>query len=157
MALTRINNNISAINANRNLRTTSNDLSKSLERLSSGLRINRASDDAAGLTISENLRAQINGLNRAVDNASDAINLVNTAEGALIETTSRLQRIRVLAIQAANSGTNDSVALQAIQDEIETSIQEITRIADTTQFATRRLLNGEHQNTASVTGGTGLG
>ncbi|MCB9770262.1 MAG: hypothetical protein H6752_18855 [Candidatus Omnitrophica bacterium] len=80
MALTRINNNISAINANRNLRTTSNDLSKSLERLSSGLRINRASDDAARLTISENLRAQISGLNRAVDNASDAINLVNTAE-----------------------------------------------------------------------------
>ena len=157
MALTRINNNISAINANRNLRTTSNDLSKSLERLSSGLRINRASDDAAGLTISENLRAQINGLNRAIDNASDAINLVNTAEGALIETTSRLQRIRVLAIQAANSGTNDSVALQAIQDEIETSIQEITRIAETTQFATRRLLNGEHQNRATVTGGTGLG
>lgn len=157
MALTRINNNISAINANRNLRATSVDLGKSLERLSSGLRINRASDDAAGLTISENLRAQINGLNRAIDNASDAINLVNTAEGALIETTARLQRIRVLAIQAANSGTNDSVALQAIQDEIDTSIQEITRIADTTQFATRRLLNGENQNTATVTGGSALG
>ena len=105
MALTRINNNISALNANRNLRATSRDLGISLERLSSGLRINRAADDAAGLTISENLRAQINGLNRAIDNSADAISLVNTAEGALIETTNRLQRIRVLAVQAAHAAS----------------------------------------------------
>lgn len=157
MALTRINNNISAINSNRNLRATSADLQRSLERLSSGLRINRAADDAAGLTISENLRSQINGLNQAIDNSSTAINLVNTAEGALIETTNRLQRIRTLAIQAANTGTNDSVALQAIQDEIETSIAEITRIGSDTQFATRRLLNGEHANSAEIVGGTNLG
>ncbi|MCG3199117.1 MAG: hypothetical protein GHCLOJNM_03626 [bacterium] len=157
MALTRINNNISAINANRNLSVTSRDLARTLERLSSGLRINRASDDAAGLSISENLRAQINGLNRAVENANDAINLVNTAEGALTETTNRLQRIRTLAIQAANTGTNDSVALQAIQDEIETSIAEITRIGNDTQYATRRLLNGENSNTATITGGSSLG
>lgn len=149
MGLTRINNNISAINANRNLMSTDKALKTSLERLSSGLRINRAADDAAGLTISENLRSQINGLNRAIDNASDAINLVNTAEGALIETTNRLQRIRELAVQAAN-GTNDSVALQAIQDEIETSIQEITRIGTDTQFATQRLLNGDFANRATL-------
>jgi flagellin len=149
MGLTRINNNVAAINANRNLNTTSRALQVSLERLSSGLRINRAADDAAGLSISENLRAQINGLNRAIDNASEAINLVNTAEGALTETTNRLQRIRVLAVQAANTGTNDAVALQAIQDEIETGIQEITRIGNDTQFATRRLINGENANTAS--------
>ena len=148
MGLTRINNNISALNANRNLQNTDRALKTSLERLSSGLRINRASDDAAGLTISENLRSQVNGLNRAIDNASDAINLVNTAEGALIETTNRLQRIRELSVQAAN-GTNDSVALQAIQDEIETSIAEITRIGNDTQFATQRLLNGDFANSAT--------
>ena len=148
MGLTRINNNISALNANRNLGATDRALKTSLERLSSGLRINRAADDAAGLTISENLRSQINGLNRAIDNSSDAINLVNTAEGALIETTNRLQRIRELAVQAAN-GTNDSVALQAIQDEIETSISEITRIGNDTQFATQRLLNGDFANSAN--------
>jgi flagellin len=157
MALTRINNNIAAINANRNLSATGKALSTSLERLSSGLRINRASDDAAGLTISENLRSQINGLNQAVENASTAINLVNTAEGALNETTARLQRIRTLAVQASNSGTNDTVALQAIQDEIETSISEITRIGNDTQFATRRLINGDNSNTVSFLDGANLG
>ncbi|MCG3199116.1 MAG: hypothetical protein HUU16_08875 [Candidatus Omnitrophica bacterium] len=153
MALTRINNNIAAVNANRNLNQTSSALRISLERLSSGLRINRAADDAAGLTISENLRSQINGLNQAIDNASSAINLVNTAEGALTETTNRLQRIRTLAVQAANTGTNDAVALQAIQDEIETSIAEITRIGNDTQFATRRLLNGDNANTLTFRDG----
>ncbi len=157
MALTRINNNISALNAIRSLNATSADLQVSLERLSSGLRINRAADDAAGLTISENLRSQINGLNQAIDNASTAINLINTAEGALSETTARLQRIRTLAVQAANTGTNDSIAIQAIQDEIRTSIEEITRIGADTQFANRRLLNGAHTNTATFLGGTGLG
>ena len=155
--LTRINNNIGALNASRNLNTTSIALGRSLERLSSGLRINRAADDAAGLTISENLRSQINGLNQAIDNASSALNLVNTAEGALAETTNRLQRIRTLAVQAANTGTNDSVALRAIQDEIQTSIAEITRIGNDTQFATRRLINGDNANSASMqTTGTGI-
>ena len=157
MSLSRINNNVSAFNANRNLNATSNYLSKAIERLSSGLKINRASDDAAGLTISENLRSQINGLNQAIDNANSAINLVNTAEGALNETTSRLQRIRVLAVQAANTGTNDSVALQAIQDEIQTSIEEITRIGNDTQFGSRRLINGDNANTAAMQAvGTGI-
>lgn len=157
MALTRINNNIGALNASRNLNITSMALSKSLERLSSGLRINRAADDAAGLTISENLRSQINGLNQAIDNASSAISLVNTAEGALAETTNRLQRIRTLAVQAANTGTNDSVALRAIQDEIQTSVAEITRIGNDTQFATRRLINGDNANSVAMqTTGTGI-
>ncbi len=157
MALTRINNNVSAINANRNLNETSSRLSESITRLSSGLRINRAADDAAGLTISENLRSQINGINQAVDNASSAINVVNTAEGALNETTTLLQRIRTLSVQAANTGTNDSTALQAIQDEIATSISEITRIGNDTQFGSRKLINGENANTATFqSAGTGI-
>lgn len=154
MVLTRINNNVSAINSNRNLYANSTQLSRSLERLSSGLRINRAADDAAGLSISETQRSQIRGLNRALSNAQDAIGLINTAEGALTETTNRLQRIRELAIQALNSGGSDTNAIQAAQDEIETSIQEITRIADTTQFSTRILLNGDNKNSVSVRANT---
>lgn len=157
MALTRINNNIAALTANRTLQMTSRDLNISLERLSSGLRINRSSDDAAGLAVAENLRTQINGLNQAIDSVAGAINLVNTAEGALTETSARLQRIRVLAVQAGNTGTNDPNALEAIQNEIESSIQEITRIAETTQFASRLLLNGDNENTVGVVGGTSLG
>jgi flagellin len=158
MGLTRINNNISAINATRNLNVTGSSLQKSLERLSSGLRINRAADDAAGLTISERQRSQIRGLTRAISNAQDGIGLINTAEGALNETTSRLQRIRELAVQAANSGGLDIEAIQAAQDEINTSIEEITRIGNDTQFSTRRLLNGDFQNAAAVKSGTpGLG
>lgn len=154
MVLTRINNNVSAINANRNLNQVSFALARSLERLSSGLRINRAADDAAGLSISERQRSQIRGLNRAVANAQDAIGLINTAEGALNETTNRLQRIRELAIQALNTGGSDAEAVQAAQDEIETAIQEITRIGDTTQFSTRILLNGDNESRAAIRAGT---
>lgn len=157
MVLTRINNNVSAFNAARNLGTTSAQLGRSLERLSSGLRINRAADDAAGLSISESQRSQIRGLSRAIANAQDAISLVNTAEGALNETTTRLQRMRELAVQASNTGGNDAAAIQAIQDEIEQSIAEITRIADTTQFGTRKVLNGSAAATATVVTGTSNG
>ncbi|HNT37097.1 MAG TPA: flagellin, partial [bacterium] len=122
MTITRINNNIAAINATSNLNRTTFDLEKSLERLSSGLRINRASDDASGLTISEKLRSQIRGLNQALKNAEDAVSLVNTAEGALDETTSILQRIRELAVKAANTGGLDINAIQAAQDEIDSAI-----------------------------------
>jgi flagellin len=152
--VTRINNNIPAFNASRQLSTTGNNLEKSLERLSSGLRINRASDDAAGLTISERQRSQINGLAQAIANSQDAIGLINTAEGALNETTSRLQRIRALAIQAANSGTQDPDAIQAAQDEIAQSIQEITRIGNDTQFSTLKLLDGSNAATAAVQAGS---
>jgi len=156
VTITRINNNIAAINATRNLNRTTFDLEKSLERLSSGLRINRASDDASGLTISEKLRSQIRGLNQALKNAEDAVSLVNTAEGALDETTSILQRIRELAVKAANTGGLDINAIQAAQDEIDSAIQEITRIGQDTQFSTRRLLNGGNAITASAATGYGV-
>lgn len=154
MVLTRINNNVSALNASRNLNQTSLELARSLERLSSGLRINRAADDAAGLSISERQRSQIRGLRRAIANAQDAISLVNTSEGALNETTNRLQRIRELAVQAANSGGQDADAIQAAQDEIETAIAEITRIGNTTQFSTRLLLNGDNANSVAIRAGS---
>ncbi len=143
MSISRVVNNISAINANRNLDKTGRALQKSIERLSSGLRINRASDDAAGMVVANNLRTQVQGLNQAVTNASDGINLVNVAEGALDETTTRLNRIRQLSIQAANTAVNDLKARRAIQDEIFQSIDEVTRIANTTQFASNYLLNGD--------------
>jgi flagellin len=143
MSITRINNNVAALNANRNLNVTGRSLSKSIERLSSGLRINRAGDDAAGLTVATRIRSQVRGLDRAIMNAQDGINLINVAEGALEEVTSRLDRIRVLAIQAANTGVNDLQARQALQDEVFQSIDEITRIAETTQYSTNFLLNGD--------------
>src|SRR5256886_14736670 len=103
----RINQNIPAMNAYNNLATNSNQMSKSLERLSSGFRINRAADDAAGLSVSEGLRAQIGGLKVAVKNAQDGINVVQTAEGAMNEVHSILQRMRDLSVQASNSGPQD--------------------------------------------------
>ena len=143
MSITRINNNVGAIIANHNIEKTGRTLEKSIERLSSGLRINRAGDDAAGLTVATRLRSQVQGLDRAVMNAQDGINVVNVAEGALQEVTQRLDRIRVLSIQAANTGVNDVQARQALQDEVFQSIDEITRIANTTQFSKNRLLNGD--------------
>ena len=143
MSISRIQNNISASNANRNLNVTSAKLSKNIERLSSGLRINRAGDDAAGLSVANRLRTQTQGLNQAVTNASDGINLINVAEGALDETTTRLNRIRTLAVTAANTSVNDSKARSAIQDEVFQSIDEISRIANTTQFGGNFLLNGD--------------
>src|SRR5207248_290910 len=117
MALT-INTNIDAMNAYRNLNSTSHSLSTSLERLSSGLRINSASDDAAGLSISQNLQSQIDGFKQASRNAQDAINLLQTADGALTETTNLLQRVRDLAVQAANTGANDQSSRDAIGSEV---------------------------------------
>src|SRR6056297_1542181 len=115
----RINQNIAAFNAYRNLNQTQNSLSGSLEKLSSGFRINRAADDASGLASSENLRSQIGGLKVAMRNAQDAVSLVQTAEGAQNEVHSILQRMRDLTVQAGNSGTTDSVGTKAINDEIE--------------------------------------
>src|SRR5215510_7688618 len=112
----RINQNIAAFNAYRNLSVTDGQMSKSLEKLSSGFRINRAADDAAGLAISEGLRSQIGGLKVAVRNAQDGISVVQTAEGALTETTSILQRMRDLAVQSAND-SNDDDSRDAIQSE----------------------------------------
>jgi flagellin len=137
----RINQNISALNAWRNLQTTDGTMSKSLERLSSGLRINRAADDAAGLAISEKMRGQIKGLNQARTNAQDAISLIQTAEGGLNETHSILQRMRELSVQAASDTSTDADRAQ-IQKEVDQLASEITRISNTSEFNTKNLLAG---------------
>jgi flagellin len=129
----RINTNIDALNAQRNLGMSALAFSKSVEKLSSGLRINRAADDAAGLGISETLRSQVKGLNQAVRNAQDGISLVQTGEGALNEVSSMLQRIRELAVQYAN-GTNDSNAQASIQAEADALQTTITSIGSNTKF-----------------------
>ena len=128
-----IQHNIAAINSYRNLSTNQSALSKNLEKLSSGYKINRAGDDAAGLAISETMRSQINGLNQAVNNANDAVGLIQTAEGALTETHSMLQRMKTLTTQAAN-GTYTKTARDNIQAEINALNKEIGRIATTTEF-----------------------
>jgi flagellin len=138
----RINNNMMAINAHRQLGVTNNASAKTLEKLSSGLRINRAGDDAAGLAISEKMRGQIRGLNMASKNAQDGISLIQTAEGALTETHAILQRMRELAVQSAND-TNVEVDRGEIQKEIDQLAAEITRISETTQFNTQDLLTGK--------------
>jgi flagellin len=138
----RVNNNIAALNAYRNLSVTDGQMSKSLEKLSSGFRINRAADDAAGLAISEGLRSQIGGLKVAVRNTQDGISVVQTAEGALTETTSILQRMRDLSVQAANDGGLNADAKGNIQKEITQLKSELTRIADTTKFNGSKLLDG---------------
>lgn len=128
-----IQHNIAAINSYRNLSINQSALSKNLEKLSSGYKINRAGDDAAGLAISETMRSQINGLNQAVNNANDAVGLIQTAEGALTETHSMLQRMKTLTTQAAN-GTYTQTARNNIQAEIDALNKEIGRIATTTEF-----------------------
>ena len=138
----RINNNIMALNAHRQLGINQTNASKSMERLSSGMRINRAGDDAAGLAISEKMRGQIRGLKQASRNAQDGISLIQTAEGALNETHAILQRMRELAVQASTD-TNTEVDRGEIQKEIDQLAGEITRIADTTEFNTQTLLDGK--------------
>ncbi len=130
----RINNNIMAFNANRNLGSSNTALGKSLEKLSSGYRINRAGDDAAGLVISQKLRAEIGGLKQATRNAQDGISFVQTAEGALAEVHNMFGRMRDLAVQAAND-TNDANARTAIKSEIDALSAEIVRIGTDTTFA----------------------
>jgi flagellin len=137
----RINNNIAAQNAYRNLSITDGQMSKSLEKLSSGYRINRAADDAAGLSISEGLRSQIGGLKVAVRNAQDGISVVQTAEGALTETHSILQRMRDLSVQAASTGSQDSDARSAAQTEFVQLNAELDRISTTTAFGGQKLLD----------------
>src|SRR3712207_7864596 len=140
----RVNNNIAAFNAYRNLNVTDGAMSKALEELSSGLRSNRAADDAAGLAISEGLRSQIGGLKVAVRNAQDGVAVVQTAEGALTETHSILQRMRDLAVQAANSGGLNDDAKGNIQSEVVQLKAELDRIANTTTFNGKKLLDGSY-------------
>ncbi|MGV8846775.1 flagellin N-terminal helical domain-containing protein [Tessaracoccus sp.] len=146
----RINNNIAAMNAHRNLTATDTAMGKSLEKLSSGLRINRAADDAAGLAISEGLRAQIGGLKQATRNAQDGISVAQTAEGALTETTSILQRMRDLSVQAANGGSVDTNGQAAANKEFAQLKTELDRIATTTKFGSQALTDGTYNGTFQV-------
>jgi len=146
-----INTNISSLNAQRNLNTSQNALALSLQRLSSGLRINSAKDDAAGLAISQRFTAQINGLNQAARNASDGISLAQTAEGALGEITNNLQRIRELAVQSRNA-TNSTTDRAALQTEAAQLRAEIDRVAASTAFNGVKLLDGSFTNAAFQVG-----
>jgi flagellin len=141
MGLT-INTNIEALNASRNLNQTENMLSQSMQRLSSGLRINSAADDVAGYAISQRLQGQVNGLNQAALNSQDAISLAQTAQGSLNDVTQMLQRIRELAVQYANGTTSESDK-EAIEAESEQLKEEITRVGTTTKFNEVELLSAE--------------
>lgn len=145
----RINNNVTALVAQGNLGKTQMGLSQSIERLSSGLRINRGADDAAGLTISEKLRGQIRGLNRAAVNAQDGISLIQTAEGALNEDASMLNRLRELAIQSQDDALTSGDRLE-IQKEVDQLVDEIDRVALTTEFNTKKLLDGSASSLVST-------
>ncbi|AMB58765.1 flagellin [Microterricola viridarii] len=149
----QINTNIAANNSYRNLSITQNDLSKSLEKLSSGLRINRAADDAAGLAISEGLRSQVGGLTVAARNAQDGISVIQTAEGALTEVHSILQRVRDLAVQSGND-SNNAKSREAIATEVTALGAELTRIGASTNFNGIKLLDGSN---ASLTFQVGAG
>jgi flagellin len=140
-----INTNVMSLNAQRNLTTSSSALATSLQRLSSGLRINSAKDDAAGLAISNRMTTQINGLNQAVRNANDGISLAQTTEGALQEVTNNLQRIRELAVQSANATNSDSDR-KALDQEVQQRLEEIQRIASQTSFNGRKVLDGSFGN-----------
>ena len=144
MALT-VNTNVASLNAQRNLGSSSNNLATSLERLSSGSRINSAKDDAAGLQISNRLTSQINGLGVAVKNANDGVSIAQTAEGALQETTTILQRMRDLALQSAN-GSNSDTDRESLQKEVTQLKSEIDRISSTTSFGGQKLLDGSFGN-----------
>ncbi|MDZ4722879.1 MAG: flagellin [candidate division Zixibacteria bacterium] len=147
----RINHNLAAMNANRNLKMTTNAVSKSMQKLSSGFRINAAADDPAGLVISEQFRSQIAGLNRAIQNSEGSINMIQTAEGALTEINNLLVSMRELAIHAANEGFNDVDQLAADQAELANAIKTIDRIAANTQFGTKKILDGSKDNIATIT------
>jgi len=138
-----VNTNVSSLNAQRQLFNSGNALSTSFERLSSGFRINRAADDAAGLQITDRMTSQVQGLDQAVRNANDAISLTQTAEGALQEVTQSLQRVRQLAVQSQN-GINTSADRVALQKEVSALKTEISRVAQTTQFAGVDLLSGTY-------------
>ncbi|MCP3700667.1 MAG: flagellin, partial [Aliivibrio sp.] len=137
-----VNTNVSAMTAQRYLNQATEHLNQSMERLSSGSRINSAKDDAAGLQISNRLKSQMSGLDVAVRNANDGISIAQTAEGAMNESTNILQRMRDLALQSSN-GSNSLQDRQAIQEEADALNDELNRIAETTSFGGRRLLNGQ--------------
>jgi flagellin len=153
----RINTNIMALDAYRNLNTTNDALASSLEKLSSGYRINRAADDASGLVISQNLDKQISGLKQATQNAQDGISVVQTAEGALTQVNSMLQRIHDLIVQSANTASSDNTARTAAQNEIVQLRDEIDRIGNTTAFGNQNLLDGSFGAQAGQLSSTATG
>ncbi|MAF15387.1 MAG: flagellin [Marinomonas sp.] len=144
-----VNTNTSSLNAQNQMMKSGSQLDTAYERLSSGMRINSAKDDAAGLQISNRLTSQVNGLNQAVRNANDGISLAQTAEGALDETTSMLQRMRTLAIQSAN-GSNTTEDRAALQQEVQQLGAEMDRIANTTTFGGQKLLDGSYSGKFQV-------
>jgi len=149
----RINLNSAALQSSRVLRSNDDMVTRSIERLSSGYKINRAADNPAGLAISEALRAQIGGLKQAISNTQDAVNMVKTAEGALTEVHSLLRSMRDLAVHALNTGAVDATQLAADQAQIRSAIEALNRIADTTAFGGRKLLDGTAGVQAQVTSG----
>ena len=152
-----INHNMNAMNAHRNVGINTTSSGKSMEKISSGLRINRAGDDAAGLAISEKMRGQIRGLDQASSNAQDGISLIQTAEGALSETHSILQRMKELATQSSNGTLDDDVDRAAIQTEVNKLSEEIDRIATTTNFNGKKLLDGSIGASSTKIDGYGKG
>lgn len=151
MSLT-VNFNSSSLNAYRNLSASDSSLSKSIERLSSGYRINTAADDPAGLVISEKLKAQVGGLNQAISNAGDAVNMIKTAEGALTQVNSLLASMRDLAVHAANAGANDAASVAADQQQISNALASINKISEETQFGQKKLLDGSAGIKTTITG-----
>jgi len=148
----RINLNSAALNAHRNLSGTDNAVSKSIERLSSGYKINNAADDPAGLVISEKLRAQIGGLAQAIKNGGDATNMIKTAEGALTQVNTLLRSMRDLAVHAANTGANDAASISADQSQIANALASINKISEETQFGQKKLLDGSAGVQTTITG-----
>ena len=148
----RINNNVQSLNSHRNLLVNNAKMAKTLEKLSSGMKINRAADSPASLVISEQMRAQIAGLNQAIDNSETAVSLVQTTEANMAEINNLLVSIRQLAIHASNEGVNDEIMLAADQNEIDNALETIDRIASQAQFGTKRLLDGSRGAVGSTTG-----
>ncbi len=148
----RINHNISAINAHRNLKANDEKLTRTLQKLSSGLQVSRSADGPAKLVISEQMRAQIAGLKQAIDNSETAISLVQTTEANMSEISSLLTSVRQLAIHAANEGANDDVMLQADQNEIRNALDTVNRISEQAQFGNKRLLDGSNGASGFATG-----
>ena len=149
MALSLVNN-VTSLAAQNSLNKTNSNLAHSLEKLSSGLKINRGADGPAALVISEQQRVQIAGLRAAIDNTNKAVSVVQTGEGALNEINGLLTKVRSLAVDSANSGVNDTNALAANQAEITNALDTITRIANTTKFGTKNLLNGQAGTVGTV-------
>src|SRR5947209_7562139 len=142
MVMSRINTNVSSLTAQRGLAASQKSLAGTLQRLSSGLRINRGADDPAGLIASESLRSEIAGINQAIDNSNRASNVISTAEGSLNEVASLLLNVKSLVVQAANSGAMSPDEIQANQLQVDSAVQSITRISNTTTFAGLHLIDG---------------